>query len=146
VLAEVDLAASAPGAAAVLQRTCAADLAGEVRTAEPGLRDADLDGLPGRAGDRAGLQVDLELSLAEAILCDLALWDRGEHLHITLGQFASDRPVTVGGIAEHPAWSALRRLGIDQVLGLLPVGLTPGLTCTAVISGSLLFVAEAESL
>ena len=77
---------------------------------------------------------------------DLAFGDLGEDVDVPLGELRSDRPVAISGVTEHPFGAALQRLSIDQVLGLRTVRLPPGATCTAVISGSLVFVAAAESL
>ena len=78
---------------------------------------------------------------------DLALRDRGEHIDVTLGELGADRPVAIGGIAQDPVGPSLWRLAVDQVLGLRAVGLRrPGRRAPPMISGSLLFVAAAESL
>ena len=78
---------------------------------------------------------------------DLALGHRCEHLDPALGELSADGPVAVGGVAEDPRRA--RCSGgwlIDQVLGLRAVVSPPGATSTAMISGSLLLVAAAESL
>ena len=128
------------GAAAVLQRAAAADLAGEVRAAEPGLGGADLDGVPGRAGDRArpaGRSSNSRLPRRSSTI--LPSGTGASTSHIALGQLGADWPVAVGGIAEDPARVAARAAGRRS--GAWPAARRshpPGATCTAVISGSLL--------
>src|ERR1039458_8500294 len=125
MLAELDLATSAARTTACLQRASTTELCREARLAKTLRGDADLDGVPGGAADCPVLEIDRKIVLDEAPLHDLALRHRGEHLHIALGQLGADRPVAIGGIAEYPAWPAPWWLGIDQVLGLRPVALTP---------------------
>jgi hypothetical protein len=146
MLAQVDLAAGSAGATDGFARAFAADRALEVRAAKPALRDADRDGLPRRAGDRASVEIDLEITFAEAIGDHLALGHRSEHLHITLGRLGPDGPVAVGGVAQHAFGAFPGRLGVDEMLGLVPSVSAAAQTCTAVISGSLVLVAAAESL
>jgi hypothetical protein len=124
VFDEVDLAARASRAAGRFQRAVGARAASEARAARPRRGGADLDGVPGGAGDRAGVQIDLEIVLAQATLDNLALRDRGEHVDITLGELRSDRPVALRGVAQHPLRAPRSGLGVDEMLGLRTVGLT----------------------
>jgi hypothetical protein len=102
--------------------------------------------VPRRAADRVRVKIDIELALADAVRHDHAFGHRGEHLHLPLSQLGADRPVAMGHITKSPPWPALRRLGIDQMLGLRTILLAGRTTCTAKIKGSQPFVAAAESL
>ena len=102
--------------------------------------------MSGWAGDRAGVDVDREVALAQTAVDDLALGDRGEHVDISLGQLGADRAVAVGGVAQHPPRAPLVGLGIDQVLGLRPVGLAGRRDINGRDQRLGVFVADADSL
>ena len=95
----------AGGEQQLLVRSPSSDLAPRVRRGSSGLRagsrgtvalgsalarsrlgGADRRAVPGRASDRPGLEVDLEVALAQPALGDRALGHRGEHLDAALGQ------------------------------------------------------------
>jgi hypothetical protein len=47
--------------------------------------------VPGGASDRAGIEIDIEVALADAVLGDHAVGHRGEDIHVALGQLSSER-------------------------------------------------------
>src|SRR5438128_1115915 len=121
MLAELDLATSAAGTAARLQRATATDLRREARLAKALRGDAYLDGVSGGAADCPALEIDGEVVLAEATLHDLALRHGGQHLDVPFRQLLTNRPVAIGGVAEHTTRPTLLGLSVDQVLGLRSV-------------------------
>ena len=59
------------------------------------------------------LEIDGEVVLAEAALHDLALWHGGQHLDVPFRQLLTNRPVAIGGVAEHTARPTL--LGLIEL-------------------------------
>ena len=91
-------------------------------------------------------RIDSEVALAQPVLDDRALGDGREHVDVALGQLGADRPVAVGGVAEHPPRPPRRGLGVDQVLGLRAVLLAGGRDVDRGDQRLAVLVAAAESL
>ena len=121
VVLQADVASGFGGAAARLKRTVAAHRGREVRATKPGLGRVDRNGIPAGAGDRVGVEINAERTLAQAAFVDRPLGHLGQDVHLPIGEFCPDGAVAIGGVAEDPPRSSLGRLGVDQVLGLRSV-------------------------
>jgi hypothetical protein len=140
---ELDLPARLGRAAAVLERTLAAGHAGEERARDTRGGRAGRHGVPRRAGDRAGLRVDLEVTLAQPSFGDRRLWHRGEHIDLALGQLAADRAGAIGGVAEQPLRAPVLGLLSTRPDACGPSWSLAAVTSTAQINGTSVFVTAA---